>query len=97
MGAFEAIAMIGTSYVLISLYRTLSHIELRYHAVWHSSKTREKQSRKALRKTGKKPAVSTQKKREYSSKQTANRGDFCKKGNSAVLTRGIWLCLFHDW
>ena len=40
MGAFEAIAMIGTSYVLISLYRTLSHIELRYHAVWHSSKKR---------------------------------------------------------
>ena len=38
MGAFEAIAMIGTSYVLISLYRALSHIERRYQAVWHGSK-----------------------------------------------------------
>ena len=38
MGAFEAIAMIGTSYVLISLYRTLSHIERRYQMVWHGSK-----------------------------------------------------------
>ena len=38
MGAFEAIAMIGTSYVLISLYRALSHIERRYHALWHGSK-----------------------------------------------------------
>ena len=38
MGAFETIAMIGTSYVLISLYRTLSHIERRYQAVWHGSK-----------------------------------------------------------
>lgn len=38
MGAFEAIAMIGTSYVLISLYRVLSHIERRYQAVWRGSK-----------------------------------------------------------
>ena len=38
MGAFEAIAMIGTSYVLISLYRMLSHIERRYQTVWHGSK-----------------------------------------------------------
>ena len=38
MGAFEAIAMIGTSYVLISLYRALSHIERRYQALWHGSK-----------------------------------------------------------
>lgn len=37
MGAFEAIAMIGTSYVLISLYRALSHIERRYQALWRGS------------------------------------------------------------
>lgn len=37
MGAFEAIAMIGASYVLISLYRVLSHIERSYQAVWHGS------------------------------------------------------------
>ena len=38
MGVFDVIATIGTSYVLISLYYALSHIERRYHTVWHSSK-----------------------------------------------------------
>ena len=42
MGAFEAIAMIGTSYVLISLYRALSHIERRYQALWNGSKKRRR-------------------------------------------------------
>ena len=42
MGAFEAIAMIGTSYVLISLYRALSHIERRYQALWRGSKKRRR-------------------------------------------------------
>ena len=38
MGVFDVIATIGTSYVLISLYCALSHIERRYHTAWHGSK-----------------------------------------------------------
>ena len=38
MGVFDVISMIGTSYVLISLYCAFSHIERRYHTVWHSAK-----------------------------------------------------------
>ena len=34
MGAIEAIVMIGTSFVLISLFRALTHIERRYRAAW---------------------------------------------------------------
>ena len=35
MGAIEAVAMIGTSFVLISLYRAISCAEKRYQALWH--------------------------------------------------------------
>ena len=35
MGALEAIALIGTSYVLLSLYRVFSWAEQRYQAAWH--------------------------------------------------------------
>ena len=56
MGAFEAIAMIGTSYVLISLYRALSHIERRYQALWHGS---EKYRRNRAGKLCAKPAKSS--------------------------------------
>ena len=34
MGAIEAIVMIGMSFVLISLFRALTHIERRYRAAW---------------------------------------------------------------
>ncbi|MBE7004997.1 MAG: hypothetical protein E7425_12125 [Ruminococcaceae bacterium] len=38
MGAIEAIVTIGTGYVLIALFRALTHIERRYRAAWHASK-----------------------------------------------------------
>ena len=38
MGAIEAIAMIGTSYVLISLYRAISCAARRYQTLWHGQK-----------------------------------------------------------
>ena len=38
MGAMEAIAMIGVSFVLISLYRAISCAERRYQALWHGRK-----------------------------------------------------------
>lgn len=34
MGAIEGIVTIGTSFVLISLFRTLTRIERRYRAAW---------------------------------------------------------------
>ncbi|MBQ9646842.1 MAG: hypothetical protein IJV43_00590 [Oscillospiraceae bacterium] len=38
MGAIEAIAMIGTRFVLISLYRAISCAERRYQTLWHGRK-----------------------------------------------------------
>jgi len=34
VGNIEAIVTIGTSYVLIALFRALTHIERRYRAAW---------------------------------------------------------------
>ncbi len=39
MGAVEAIVTIGTSFVLIALFRALTHIERRYRAAWGGGKT----------------------------------------------------------
>ena len=51
MGVFDAAAAIGASYVLISLYCALSHIERRYHTVWHgSTKHRRNKTRKPYEK-----------------------------------------------
>ena len=55
MGVFDVISMIGTSYVLISLYCAFSHIERRYHTVWHSSKKhRQNRTRMPYKKLSKK-------------------------------------------
>ena len=54
MGVFDAAATIGASYVLISLYCALSHIERRYHTVWHgSTKHRRTRPRKPYEKPSK--------------------------------------------
>ena len=71
MGAFEAIAMIGISYVLISLYRVLSHAERRYQRLWRGPK-KEKRSRggktRATRVKRAKPSgISARKRRGYPS------------------------------
>lgn len=34
MGAIEAIVTLGTSFMLIALFRALTHIERRYRAAW---------------------------------------------------------------
>ena len=69
MGAIEAIAMIGTSYVLISLYRMLSHIERRYRAVWHGpKKSRQNRVGKPRAKRAKIAAVLARKRRKQSSR-----------------------------
>ncbi len=39
MGAVEAIVTIGTSFVLIALFRALTRIERRYRAAWSGGKT----------------------------------------------------------
>ena len=49
MGAIEAIVTIGTSFVLISLFRALTHIERRYRAAWGGT---EKAGGKRLAKSG---------------------------------------------
>ena len=49
MGAIEVIVTIGTSFVLISLFRALTHIERRYRAVWGGA---EKAGGKRLAKGG---------------------------------------------
>ena len=49
MGAIEAIVTIGTSFVLISLFRALTHIERRCHAAWGGA---EKAGGKRLAKSG---------------------------------------------
>ena len=85
MGAFEAIAMIGTSYVLISLYRALSHIERRYQAVWHGSK---KYRRIGCAKPAKKPRLQRRKSANTRRNRQRTGAVFAKKGDTAVLTRG---------
>ena len=49
VGAIEAIVTIGTSFVLISLFRALTHIERRYRAAWGGA---EKAGGKRLAKSG---------------------------------------------
>ena len=49
VGAIEAIVTIGTSFVLISLFRALTHIERRYRATWGDA---EKAGGKRLAKSG---------------------------------------------
>ena len=49
MGAIEAIVTIGTSFVLISLFRALTHIERRYRVAWGGA---EKAGGKRLAKSG---------------------------------------------
>jgi len=49
VGAVEAIVTIGTSFVLISLFRALTHIERRYRAAWGCA---EKAGGKRLAKGG---------------------------------------------
>ena len=54
MGVFDVVATIGASYILISLYCTLSHIERRYHTVWHGPKKhRRNRARKSYEKSSK--------------------------------------------
>ena len=60
MGVFDVVATIGASYVLISLYCALSHIERRYHTAWHSSKKhRRNRTRKPYEKPSKTVAILT--------------------------------------
>ena len=49
MKAIEAIVTIGTSYVLIALFRALTRIERRYRAIWGGA---EKAGGKRLAKSG---------------------------------------------
>lgn len=66
MGAFEAIATIGVSYVLFSPYRTLFHIERRYQTVWHGAKkSGRNRARRICKKQIKTPALSRRCARRY--------------------------------
>ena len=56
MGAIEAIVTIGTSFVLISLFRALTHIERRYRVAWGGA---EKAGGKRLAKSGEKRKLFT--------------------------------------
>ena len=88
MGVFDVISMIGTSYVLISLYCAFSHIERRYHTVWHGSKKyRRNRTRKPYEKPSKTVAILPHRIRPLLDLTTKSVGNI--KMNRAAICRSV--------